>query len=144
MRLLPISFLILCTICVGCFSYPKQQSVSPKASSQTSVRKKSEKKATTVFLKQRGAASFYGKRFHGKKTASGELFDQHKFSAAHRTLPFGTKVRVKDVRTGKAVTVHVNDRGPHSSKRIIDVSRAAAIELGMIERGIIQVEIETL
>jgi rare lipoprotein A len=89
-----------------------------------------------------GIASWYGPRFHGKRTASGERFDTNALTAAHKTLPFGTRVRVKSVADGKEVVVRINDRGPFIAGRIIDLSRAAAQALGM--RGIKRVELERL
>ena len=91
-----------------------------------------------------GIASYYGRRFHGRRTASGEPFDMHGFTAAHRTLPFGSLVRVTNPRNGRSVTVRINDRGPFVRGRTIDVSRAAAEELGMIARGHASVELELL
>ncbi|WP_394727500.1 septal ring lytic transglycosylase RlpA family protein [Altererythrobacter sp. GH1-8] len=91
-----------------------------------------------------GTASFYGKRFHGRSTASGEAFDMHAYTAAHRTLPFGSKVRVTNPRNGKQVIVRINDRGPFTRGREIDLSRAAAEELGLISRGHGRVELELL
>ena len=85
---------------------------------------------------QRGGASWYGPRFHGRRTASGERYDMHAFTAAHRTLPFGTLVRVRSLVNGREVDVRITDRGPFSRGRIIDVSRAAAEELGMLSLGI--------
>ena len=82
-----------------------------------------------------GVASYYGRRFHGRRTASGERFDMNGYTAAHRTLPFGSKVLVTNPSTGKSVTVRINDRGPFSRNRTIDLSRAAAKELGLIARG---------
>jgi rare lipoprotein A len=81
----------------------------------------------------RGIASWYGKRFHGRRTASGERFDMHEFTAAHRTLPFGTLVRVEHEPTGRSVLVRINDRGPHIRRRVIDLSRAAAQALGLLD-----------
>lgn len=91
-----------------------------------------------------GVASYYGRRFHGRQTASGERFDMHGLTAAHRTLPFGSKVRVTNPRTGKSVVVRINDRGPFSGKRAIDLSRAAAEEIGLIRAGHGSVELELL
>ena len=85
---------------------------------------------------ERGQASWYGPRFHGRRTASGERYDQHALTAAHRTLPFGTLVRVRSLVTGKEVDVRVTDRGPFVRGRIIDVSRAAAEALGMMGLGV--------
>lgn len=80
-------------------------------------------------------ASYYGTEFQGHMTASGQRFDWHKMTCAHRTLPFGTRLRVTNVRNGRSVVVVVNDRGPFVRGRILDLSLAAARELGMIERG---------
>ena len=86
-------------------------------------------------LAQCGGASWYGPGFHGKRAASGERFDQNAMTAAHRTLPFGTVVKVVDQRTGKSVTVKINDRGPFHGSRIIDLSKAAASKLGFRNAG---------
>ena len=91
-----------------------------------------------------GRASFYGKRFAGRPTASGERFDPTQLTAAHRTLPFGTKVRVTNADTGKSVVVRINDRGPFAKSRVIDVSRAAAEQLGMVRSGHAAVELALL
>ncbi|MFC3704275.1 septal ring lytic transglycosylase RlpA family protein [Devosia honganensis] len=88
---------------------------------------------------QCGGASWYGPGFHGKKAASGQVFDQNAMTAAHRTLPFGTQVQVTDQRTGKSVNVTINDRGPFHGKRIIDLSKAAAAALGFQNRGVTSV-----
>ena len=90
---------------------------------------------------ERGQASWYGPRFHGRRTASGERYDQHALTAAHKTLPFGTVVRVRSLVTGKEVNVRVTDRGPFVRGRIIDVSRAAAEALGMMGLGVKQVSL---
>ena len=91
-----------------------------------------------------GEASWYGERFQGRRTASGEPFDMHALTAAHRTLPFGTRCRVTSLRSGRMVIVRINDRGPWSKGRIIDVSRAAAEALGMIAAGHVPVKVEVL
>jgi rare lipoprotein A len=87
----------------------------------------------------RGIASWYGKRFHGRRTANGERFDMNGMTAAHRTLPFGTRVRVRSVDSGREVDVRINDRGPHLAGRIIDLSRAAALAIGLHEDGLEEV-----
>lgn len=89
----------------------------------------------------KGRASWYGKRFHGRRTANGERFDMHALTAAHKTLPFGTRVRVRSVHTGKEVVVRINDRGPYAHQRIIDLSHAAATALGVRERGVTEVHL---
>ena len=93
-------------------------------------------------FRQVGTASWYGPGFHGKKTASGERFDQNKLTAAHRSLPLDTVVKVTNLDNGKAVKVSINDRGPYSGKRVIDLSRAAARKLDMTDDGTARVRIE--
>lgn len=88
---------------------------------------------------ERGQASWYGPRFHGRRTASGERYDMYALTAAHKTLPFGTLVRVRSVMTGREVDVRINDRGPFAKGRVIDVSKAAAQALGMMENGVKEV-----
>ena len=87
-------------------------------------------------------ASFYADKFHGRKTASGEKFNMYDYTAAHKTLPFGTVLRVTNLANGKSVNVRVNDRGPFAKGREIDVSKAAAVELGMIDSGTARVKLE--
>ena len=89
-----------------------------------------------------GLASWYGPRFQGHRTASGERFDRHAFTGAHRTLPLGSCAEVANLENGRRVRVRINDRGPHARERIIDVSEAAARELGLIERGVARVSVE--
>ena len=93
---------------------------------------------------QTGKASWYGNAHHGKKTASGEIYDMDAMTAAHRTLPLGTKVRVTNVDNGKSVVVRINDRGPFIRGRVIDLSRAAARELAPLATGVLSVRIEVL
>jgi|GEM_PF-336535 len=91
-----------------------------------------------------GVASYYGRRFHGRRTANGERFNMNAMTAAHRTLPFGSQVRVTNPRNGRSVVVRVNDRGPFIRGRSIDLSRAAAERIGMISRGHARVELELI
>jgi rare lipoprotein A len=93
---------------------------------------------------QVGKASWYGPRFHGRKTANGEIFDQHAMTAAHRRLPLGTIVAVTSLDTGRTVKVRINDRGPYVRGRIIDLSRAAARKLGLIGQGVGRVKVKVL
>ncbi|MHA6689520.1 septal ring lytic transglycosylase RlpA family protein [Devosia sp. A449] len=90
---------------------------------------------STAAYAQCGGASWYGPGFNGKQSASGEIFNENAMTAAHRSLPFGTKVRVTDQRTGAEIDVVINDRGPFHGKRIIDLSKAAATKLGFRNRG---------
>lgn len=89
-------------------------------------------------------ATYYGREQQGGPTASGERFDRNKLTAAHRTLPLGTWVRVTNTRNGRSVNVRINDRGPYGKGRIIDVSEAAARQLGMLDAGVVPVTVEVL
>ncbi|SFP05593.1 septal ring lytic transglycosylase RlpA family protein [Qipengyuania nanhaisediminis] len=91
-----------------------------------------------------GVASYYGRRFHGRRTANGERFDMNAMTAAHKTLPFGSLVQVTNPRTGASVIVRINDRGPYAHGRTIDLSRAAAQQIGLVQRGHGSVELELL
>jgi rare lipoprotein A len=93
---------------------------------------------------ERGLATFYGQEQQGGPTASGERFDKRKLTAAHRTLPLGTWVRVTNTRNGRSVDVRINDRGPYGRGRIIDLSEAAARQLDMIGAGVVPVTIEVI
>ena len=88
-----------------------------------------------------GKASYYGDEFHGRQTANGEIYDRNKISAAHKTLPFGTIVKVKNLRNNREIIVRINDRGPFVAGRIIDLSYSAAKELDMLRDGVIDVEL---
>ncbi|HKQ57539.1 MAG TPA: septal ring lytic transglycosylase RlpA family protein [Candidatus Eisenbacteria bacterium] len=92
--------------------------------------------------KQVGIASYYAGKHHGRRTASGERFDMQELTAAHRTLPFGTRVRVTNLANGRRTVVRINDRGPYRKGRIIDLSYAAARELQMRARGVTRVRLE--
>lgn len=94
------------------------------------------------FITENGKASFYGNEFNGKKTASGATFDKNKLTAAHKTLPFGTVVTVKNMSNGETVKVIITDRGPFVKGRIIDLSEKAAAAIGMIDQGVAQVQLK--
>jgi len=91
-----------------------------------------------------GIASWYGPGFHGNYTANGEVYDMYGISAAHKTLPFGTIVRVVEIETGRSIVVRINDRGPFIEGRIIDLSKGAAEKLGIVEKGITKVGLRIL
>jgi rare lipoprotein A (peptidoglycan hydrolase) len=93
---------------------------------------------------QIGNASWYGKGFHGNKTSSGERYNMYNYTAAHKKLPIGTKVRVVNLKNGKNIVVKINDRGPFKKGRIIDLSYAAAKSLGIVKNGIEKVRVEVL
>ena len=93
---------------------------------------------------ERGMASWYGPGFHGNKTANGERYDMHKLTAAHRTLPLGSIAVVRSARTGKEVTIRINDRGPFAKGRVLDLSYAGARTLGMVGEGTDQIELRVI
>ncbi len=118
----PLSALALFTFLAGCASH----NIDPRGYDET------------------GTASFYGSRHHGKRTASGEPFNQNGLTAAHRTLPFGTRVKVTNLKNERSVVVRINDRGPHTRGRLIDISKAAAQQLDMIRSGTARVRVQSL
>jgi rare lipoprotein A len=93
---------------------------------------------------EEGLASWYGGKFHGRRTASGEIFDTRQLTAAHRSLPFGTWVLVTNLENGKSVTVRINDRGPFVEGRVIDLSLAAAAAIGLAGKGVVPVRLQVL
>ena len=93
---------------------------------------------------QSGNASYYGVKHQGKKTANGERFDANQLTAAHPSLPFGTRVKVTCVSTGKSVIVRINDRGPFHGGRVIDLSKAAAKKIDMVKRGVMKIKLQRL
>src|SRR5678816_4134329 len=95
-----------------------------------------------VGIEERGVASWYGKSFHGRQAANGELFDMDALTAAHRTMPLGSIVRVVNLANGKHLHVRITDRGPYVNGRILDLSRAAAVQLGMEHGGLAHVQVE--
>jgi rare lipoprotein A len=126
------------TLLVAVFSLPFTFNDIQSASAASSSSKPSGK----ADFRQVGTASWYGPGFHGRETASGERFDQNKLTAAHRSLPLDTVVKVTNLDNGKAVKVSINDRGPYAGKRVIDLSRAAARKLDMTDDGTARVRIE--
>lgn len=121
LRLLGACALLL--LLAGCASYPE---IDPHGYDET------------------GNASYYGSQHQGQRTASGERFEQNALTAAHRQLPFGTRVKVTNLSNDKSVVVRINDRGPHTRGRLIDVSRAAAEQLGMLRSGTARVRVQDL
>ncbi|NEO84950.1 MAG: septal ring lytic transglycosylase RlpA family protein [Spirulina sp. SIO3F2] len=100
--------------------------------------------STPTWSGQRGQASWYGPGFHGRRTANGERFNQNAMTAAHRTLPFGTRVRVTNLNNGRSAIVRINDRGPFIHGRVIDLSRAGASAIGMLGSGVAPVQVEVI
>ena len=122
----------------GCVSSPKY-TPSP-------ARKEMRWKRGNEFVLESvtGSASFYGQKFHGRKTANGETYDMWAMTAAHKEYPFGTLIRVTNLKNDKSVIVRINDRGPFVGGRIIDLSRGAAGRIGMIEDGVGRVRLDIL
>ena len=130
-----IRFAVLIVFCAaGCFSC----SGSPKWESRDFQRPRS---TNTV---QYGKASWYGDKEHGKRSASGEVFNRNAYTAAHKELPFGTVVRVTNRENGRKVKVRINDRGPYVRGRVIDLSYAAAKSIGLVRSGVAEVKVEVL
>ena len=118
------------------------EAVLPNEKTVTSLSKPTELHADTqVASFQQGSASWYGDKFHNRLTANGERYNMNAMTAAHKTLPFGTLVRVESPTTGKSVIVRINDRGPYAKGRIIDLSRAAATQLGVKDMGVYRVKL---
>ncbi len=127
---------------LGCASTPrftKSRTDEPSISSTKDIQPPPNAKQS-----YEGIASYYATDFHGKKTANGETFDMHKFTAAHRSFPFGTKVKVTNLENGKSVIVRVNDRGPFKLERIMDLSYGAAEALDMIATGTAKVKLDVV
>ncbi len=130
--------LALATTSCGIFDFPTV--TQPKDDTSNEPKDKEE----VVVSAQNGKASYYADKFHGRTTASGEKYDKNKMTAAHKKLPFGTRVRVTNKGNGKSVIVRINDRGPFVKGRIIDLSRAAATKVDMIRAGVVDVKMEVL
>jgi rare lipoprotein A len=125
-RTLQLGLVIFCLSLGGCSWIPKGES------------------DLDVGIKERGMASWYGVPFHGRLAANGEVFDMEAMTAAHRTLPLGSMVRVVNLLNGKHVRVRINDRGPYVNGRILDLSHAAAAQLGMVEGGLSVIQLEVI
>lgn len=125
---------------------PRATVVKKQAAAKKRAQAKQAARAAREVEKgrSRGKASWYGPKFQGKQTASGEAFDRKGLTAAHRDLPFGTRVRVTNTRNGRAIVVRINDRGPYSRGRIIDLSEGAARKIGMMHAGTARVMVEIL
>jgi len=136
--LLLVSFVI--SSCVSSPRFTKDRYAEPKYNPSKTPAKNTSGKATTYT----GIASYYADDFHGKKTANGEIFDMHQLTAAHRSFPFNTKVRVTNLGNGKSCVVRVNDRGPFKLERIMDLSFGAAEALDMMKTGTANVQLEVV
>lgn len=126
-----IKYLFCFLLIVSCSSYPKK-------------RKITRKKPLVAFYKKKGKASWYGPGFHGKKTASGQIFDMRKPTGAHKTLPLGTRVKVTNLKTAKSIIITINDRGPYVKGRILDLSKFAFSKIASLKEGVIDVYIQKI
>ncbi|AFZ42407.1 rare lipoprotein A [Halothece sp. PCC 7418] len=139
--------LLTITVLTSAFSIGflgEARGVKTPTASNPSQTMQSSLSENQLLARMRGRASWYGSRFHGRRTASGERFNAWAYTAAHRSLPFGTKVRVTNLRNNRAVVVRINDRGPYSGGRVIDLSKAAAQAIGMLRSGTAPVRIEVV
>ena len=124
---------------------PSAQGIPPPAPTTTTTSPRTPRApAAPIIQGEEGIASWYGHPYHGRRAASGEIYNMYDMTAAHRTLPFGTQVRVHDLENGRDVTVRINDRGPFVEGRIIDLSYAAAQAMGMAGAGVARVRLEIL
>lgn len=141
-----IIILIICGLSACSFTTTRASKSSAKHSGKSYVinGKRYYILSSANGFKEKGHASWYGEPFHGRKTANGETYDMNKLSAAHKTLPLNTWVEVRNLSNNKILAVRVNDRGPFISGRIIDLSRAAAEEIGMLKAGVAQVSIKAI
>ncbi len=140
-RSMPRAYASLATILVaGLFAVQAGAQQATDDAAQTA----SATPGGTGVSNETGRLAWYGKRFAGRRTASGQRFDPAALTMAHRSLPFGTKVKVTNVANGRSVVVRVNDRGPTQPDRIGDVSQAAARSLGMLRSGVVDAELEVL
>lgn len=132
---------------IGCSSTPRFVENDKITTEKKPIQTQSPTNKNTnekILLALEGIASYYAHDFHGKKTSNGEIFDMNAITAAHRTFPFGTKVRVTNLENNKKVVVRINDRGPFKEGRIIDLSLGAAKEIELIKSGTVRVRLEVL
>ncbi len=140
-------FLLLSGICVAAETEQSgnnstSDSSTPEAMANETAKARQAENIVPADYEETGFASWYGEKFHGKLTASGEKFNMNKYTAAHNYLPLGVKVRVTNIENGKSVVVRINDRGPFVPDRIIDISRVAGEKIGIIDSGKSKVKIE--
>ena len=134
---------LLLLFAAGCASTQTHTTINPSPSSHApQTPQTSAQPALTSTRTEIGTACYYSRRYHGKRTASGEIYNMNELTAAHRRLPFGATVRVTNLRNNRSVIVRINDRGPFRRGRIIDLSLAAARQLDMVKSGLARVQIE--
>ena len=133
--------LILLVLFISCTPSPRYSATGDRGSSETATTQTSPTRSSKGGVFEKGGASWYGRPYHGRTTASGERYDMNEMTAAHKTLAFGTMVEVRDIQSGNTVTVRITDRGPFVKGRVIDLSRKAASRLGIIDAGVATVEL---
>jgi len=140
MGIIRISLIFFVTInLISCTSNPRFRSGKINSSNN-----RSNNKSTGLEKVQFGVASYYGPKFHGRPTANGEIFDMYKVSAAHRYLPMGTIIQVRNLDNNKTLRIRINDRGPFVNNRVLDCSYAAALKLGFVEQGTANIKLVVL
>ncbi len=152
-RFIDWAILLTCLMTIGCASTPRfterdsgDHGATTKPNTDTSSKERQPSRPETgkILLTLQGVVSYYAHDFHGKQTSNGETFDMNDLTAAHRTFPFGTKVRVTNLENNKNVTVRVNDRGPFVEGRIMDLSLAAAKVIDLIKSGTTEARLEVI
>lgn len=141
MKIRFITILFICFFLFSCASTPRFSQKEVNDSGRTTVERGGRR---DVLLSLDGVASYYADEFHGRQTSNGEIFDMNGISAAHRTFPFGTLVRVTNLENSRQIVVRINDRGPFVDGRMIDLSLGAAKELEMIPNGTAKVKLEVI
>ncbi|MEJ5351898.1 MAG: septal ring lytic transglycosylase RlpA family protein [Melioribacteraceae bacterium] len=147
MRAIKIILVILIiAVTVGVFNFDESTARETSILDKVRISKDSTPEVVPVNLNNLGImkASWYGPGFHGKMTANGEIYNQMALTAAHKELPFGTYLRITNLRNGKSVIVRINDRGPYIEGRDLDLSKGTAIALGMMKSGVIKVKVEEI
>lgn len=140
----PQNIIILVVICFSIWFLIACSSIKKSSGSNSIDYSDSQSESQQEYPFETGIASYYSSVFEGRATASGEIYSGEELTAAHRTLPFGTIVRVRNLKNNKSVIVKINDRGPSKSDRVIDLSYRAAFLLDMIRDGIVKVEITVI
>ncbi len=146
MRTIKIIFISILFAASAGFMDVGDSSAFEYGADKITVSKDAEPEFSSISTVEKGTmvASWYGPKFHGRLTANGEIYNQMALTAAHKTMPFGTFLKVTNLRNGKSTVVRINDRGPYIDGRDLDLSKGTAIALGMVERGVIKVKVEEM
>lgn len=147
LRSIKIGFIIsLLAASVALINFRDTNATANYGAAKITVSKDAKPSMTNITLSDIGVmtASWYGPKFHGKSTANGELYNQMALTAAHKYLPFGTVLQIKNIKNGKVAFVRINDRGPYVEGRDLDLSKGTALALGMMDSGVIKVKVSEL